>query len=129
MQDPHLSRKVLLVDDDAGIREILSCILRLEGCSVLEAKSGEDAIAILASEPKIRMVMSDLQMPNGDGFWLMERLEALNAALPVVVMTGDHSIDPTDLRLKRAKTLFYKPFLESYEQMVSRIRQVLRDSV
>ena len=128
MVTPPSPVKVLLVDDDPFVRELLGCIFRLEGCGVAEAASGEDAMVLLMNDPKIRIVMSDLQMPRGDGFWLIRQIEQLDLPIPIIVMTGDRSIRADDVRLVRAKMLFYKPFLETYEEMVTSIRAILKQA-
>jgi PAS domain S-box-containing protein len=79
--------EVLVVDDDAGTRELVSRSLRRAGFSTSEAHSGEDALLKARVSPPILVVL-DLMMPNLDGFEVMRRLRSENLHMPVVVLTG-----------------------------------------
>jgi len=81
------SGEVLVVDDDAGTRELVSRSLRRAGFSTSEAHSGEDALLKARVSPPILVVL-DLMMPNLDGFEVLRRLRAENLHMPVVVLTG-----------------------------------------
>jgi PAS domain S-box-containing protein len=81
------SGEVLVVDDDAGTRELVSRSLRRAGFSTSEAHSGEDALLKARVSPPILVVL-DLMMPNLDGFEVMRRLRSENLHMPVVVLTG-----------------------------------------
>ncbi|HWL70040.1 MAG TPA: PAS domain S-box protein [Geminicoccus sp.] len=80
--------RILVVDDEAEIVELLSEALELDGHQVLAASNGEEALRILAAQP-VDLVVSDLRMPKIDGL----HLEALSASLPhpppFLFMTGD----------------------------------------
>lgn len=88
MKDERITPKVLLVDDDPAIREVVACVLRMEGCSVVEAHSGRSALALLANVPEIRLIVSDFQMADGDGVWLFKNLRALGNSVPFILITG-----------------------------------------
>ena len=83
---------VLLVDDDAAFRHVMSSELSRLGYQVTTASSGEDAIRqVVASEPEV--VMLDLRLPGMSG---LEALKAINANAPateVIMLTGHGSID------------------------------------
>ena len=83
-------RTVLVVDDDPGLRDIVSQGLAEEGFSVREARDGADAFAALGREPLPDAILLDLNMPHMTG-WQFRDLQKRHAALahiPVVVMTG-----------------------------------------
>jgi PAS domain S-box-containing protein len=92
------SGEVLVVDDDAGTRELVSRSLRRAGFSTSEAHSGEDALLKARVSPPILVVL-DLMMPNLDGFEVLRRLRSENLHMPVVVLTGK------DLNLEEQGTL------------------------
>ncbi|MGH8548228.1 MAG: sigma-54-dependent transcriptional regulator [Methylococcales bacterium] len=78
---------VLIVEDDAGLREALSDTLELAGFSVRTAADGLDALDKLAI-CKVRVVVSDVQMEKLDGLALMENIAVQFKGLPVILMTA-----------------------------------------
>ena len=121
--DPSGERnlRVLLAEDDAALRDLLSSTLRDEGYEVLEAASVAQALQLVERGP-VDLVLTDLGMPNERGDDLVERL--LRAAHPplVVMMTAF----PDEATRRRARdlggTLLEKPF--SLEQ----VRRTVRDA-
>lgn len=91
-QMPH----ILLVDDDASIRETMHLLFNCENFKVSEANDGEEALTFLKTEtPDI--ILSDIGMPNKDGFELLEALSknAIYSSIPFVFLTADD--DPKDI--------------------------------
>jgi len=82
--DP-LSRPVLVVEDDAGLRAYLATILEGQGYSVIAAGSGEEALKALGGRNAMLAVL-DIGLPGMDGFAVAEHL---GADVPVIVVTGD----------------------------------------
>jgi PAS domain S-box-containing protein len=81
------SSEVMVVDDDAETREMVSRLLRRAGLATVEARGGEEALAkVRAHAPGL--VVLDLMMPNLDGFEVLRRLRAERLQCPVVVLTG-----------------------------------------
>jgi CheY-like chemotaxis protein/HPt (histidine-containing phosphotransfer) domain-containing protein len=82
-------RKVLVVDDDAIMRELLTALLGIEGYEVQTAESGEEALKLLASGAELDIILADLHMPGLHGPELVERL---NRARPwntlLIAMSG-----------------------------------------
>jgi len=83
-------KKVLIVDDDFLIRQLLSLILRSAGYSVLEAENGRDALEKLSSD-SIDTVITDLRMPQMDGIELTRaiRMNPAYEDVPVIMLTSD----------------------------------------
>lgn len=81
---------ILVVEDDADLREVLAESLRLEGHEVLEAVDGLDAFQRLLGGARPALVVLDLVMPRMDGRQLLTamRADAALAAIPVVLVTG-----------------------------------------
>lgn len=79
--------RILLADDDPGIRLGLQALLQRAGHEVLEAASGHEAL-ILAREQRPDLVLLDLVMPDGDGLETLPELMELNPKPAVVVLTG-----------------------------------------
>ena len=89
----HLGR-VLVVDDDIAIRRVCARVLGGEGWAVTLADDGRKAIAELESSPQpYDCVLSDVNMPELDGFELVQAVRKRDDDIPVLLMTGDPSLD------------------------------------
>ncbi len=103
-------RNVLLVDDDAGLLQLLSIRLRSAGFSVETASSAEQALARIAvSRPSA--VVTDLRMDGMSGMELFERIQSDDPALPVILLTA-HGTIPDAVRATQRGLFGYltKPF-------------------
>jgi DNA-binding response OmpR family regulator len=81
--------RILLVEDEFLVRLTLVEALADEGFQVLEAGTGDEAAALIESDPSIRLLMTDIQLPGSlDGRRLAERVRAHRPDLPVIFMTG-----------------------------------------
>ena len=87
------SETILLVEDEASVREITALLLESLGCRVQEASSGEEALHLAQdSREKIDLLMTDVLMPGMSGSELAEVLKASDAGLKVLFLSG-HSGD------------------------------------
>ncbi|WP_413752434.1 response regulator transcription factor [Streptomyces sp. R-74717] len=88
---PH----VLLIEDDASVRDGMELVLRRHGYGVDTAATGEQALALLAGErgARVELAVLDLMLPGMDGFEVCRRIRARSATLPVIMLTarGDDS--------------------------------------
>ena len=115
---------VLVVDDDRGVLRLTARILRLEGYIVLEAASGEEALRILDHEEEVRLVLTDVVMPEMHGLDLAAKIMAREQPPQVVLMTG-HAAE-LSARLERrdpSLLLLLKPFTS--QQLIKTVRKVL----
>ena len=80
---------VLVVDDDADNREMLAIVLQHSGASVAQAESAEEALAAYKQQ-RPHVVISDIGLPDQDGFTLLRQLRALPAgeSVPAIALTG-----------------------------------------
>ena len=87
---------VLVIDDDADIRESLTDILECEGYVVRSAANGRDGLAYLRAHPSTSLVLLDLMMPVMDGFEFRaeQRLDPVLVSIPVIVMTARGELEP-----------------------------------
>ena len=85
-----MTRRILIVDDDALIRQLLALILSSAGYSVTEATNGRDALDKLG-ERAVNLVITDLRMPQMDGIELTRELRRNPSyeSLPIVMLTSD----------------------------------------
>jgi CheY-like chemotaxis protein len=88
--DPRLAGlRVLVVDDDGGIARTLKEILEADGCRVVTANDGSEALAQL-SRQRFDLVLTDVVMPNMDGHELFLKIREEAPDLPVLMMTAFH---------------------------------------
>ncbi|AJX13458.1 two-component system response regulator [Burkholderia ubonensis] len=85
--------KILVVDDSGTVRDEVAGFLRNHGLDVATAVDGKDGLAKLKTTPGIRLVISDVNMPNMDGLTMVEKIrgELGNAAVNVVMLTTESS--------------------------------------
>lgn len=81
-------RRVLVVDDDPDVRWITAAFLEEVGCDTVEAGGGGEALAVLAADPGIVVLVTDHAMPGMDGTELISRARGLRPDLPALVVTG-----------------------------------------
>ncbi len=106
-----MSRKlrVLVVDDEAYVRDSLLAILGHEGFDVLTAASGREGAGVLRRE-RLDAVVADLSMPGGDGLEFLEAARGMGAGVPVIVITGVGTIPDAVAAMKLgAYDLLQKP--------------------
>lgn len=106
-----MKARVLVADDDAGVRYTLRGLLEDDGLTVEEAVDGEAALARLDQEPPVELVLSDLRMPRVDGMELLRRVAARPHAPRVILITAHgserHAVEAMKLG---ALDYFRKPF-------------------
>ena len=83
--------RVLVVDDSPIVRELLVELLTGAKLDVLTAGDGREALDVLARE-KVELVVSDVEMPNIDGFGLLERIRKRDRELPIIMVTTRGSV-------------------------------------
>ncbi|KIQ53929.1 response regulator transcription factor, partial [Meiothermus taiwanensis] len=86
--------RVLLIEDDPGVREALRLGLELEGHVVLEAASGAEGLRRLTENPEL--VVLDVLLPGGDGFGVLREIRR-QSAVPVLMLTA---LDEVEWRVK-----------------------------
>ena len=118
--------KILVIDDEEDILELLRFNLTKEGYQVCSASTGEEALALARTE-RPDLILLDLMLPGIDGLEVARRLKAdpLTRSMPIVMLTakGEESDIVTGLELG-AKDYITKPF--SRKVLVARLRAVLR---
>src|SRR5919199_3630971 len=91
MQEPmdHPSATILVVDDDESLRLLMVSLLTRSGYRTLAARNGDEALRIIASEPGIDLLLTDIVMPGQlDGFALAAKALQLRPALKIVYTSG-----------------------------------------
>jgi DNA-binding NtrC family response regulator len=91
MTTPSMRGRVLVVEDEAYVRDSLALILRARGFDVGTSASVDEALERLARAP-VDAVLSDLKMPKKDGLELVRRMQALCPDVPVLILTGHGTV-------------------------------------
>ncbi len=115
--------RVLVVDDDAGVRFTLRGLLEDEGHQVVEAVSGADALEHLAKD-SVELIISDVRMPGMSGLELLGKVRALEGAVPMVLVTAHGNERLAVEAIKQgAYDYFRKPF--ELEEVLAVVRRAL----
>lgn len=118
------NKTVLIVDDSEGVREVIREELLLHESTVVEASSGKQALEIFAENP-VDIIISDIVMPNGNGFFLFDQIRQLSKP-PVVVLMSAYADKAMRAEAKsRQAVLLEKPFtfdriLSTFEDLNAR---------
>lgn len=127
--DPILAgKKLLIVDDEDAIRETISEVLTSYGCDVETARDGAEAICMIG-ERQYDAVLSDIKMPDKNGYDVFAAAKENDSTCPVILMTGfgydpNHSI----IRARREglSAVLFKPF--KVDQLIGEIRNALQSA-
>src|SRR5574337_247273 len=84
--------KILIVDDDVFVLEMLSSILEASGYVVETAENGVQAIEKYIADPSIALIVSDVNMPEMDGIQLIKALREKSLDVPIIMVTSVSSI-------------------------------------
>jgi len=88
---------ILIVDDEPALLELVEELLQSLGYRILSASNGEQALEVLAREPDINMMFSDVVMPGMNGYELAEKAVAMHAGLKVLLTSGYTEYSQKDL--------------------------------
>jgi diguanylate cyclase (GGDEF)-like protein len=118
--------RILIVDDEPDIRDILKLTLSEENYEILEARDGEEALKIISAKP-LDLVLLDYKIPKIDGRQLcrLVKKDLLLSHLPIIMVTGKGDIsDKVDGIDAGADDYVVKPF--EPKELLARIRMILR---
>lgn len=118
--------KILIVDDSASMRQMVSFTLAGAGHQVTEAPDGEDALELAKAGGGFDLVLSDVNMPKMDGISLVKALRALAAFkfTPILMLTTESGSDKkTEGKSAGATGWIVKPF--SPDQLIATVNKVL----
>jgi two-component system, cell cycle sensor histidine kinase and response regulator CckA len=121
------SGTVVLVEDDDAVRVFGARALRNKGYRVIEAKSGESALAMIknAAEP-IELVITDVVMPHMDGPALVRELRLIDCRAKVIFISG-YAEDGFRQRLDQERDIHFLPKPFNLKQLALKVKEVLRD--
>ena len=116
--------RILIVDDEPQLRQLLAGVMGQHGLKTLQAADGHEALAQLRAHPEIQLLLSDVKMPGMTGYELVEQALEFRPELKVLMMTAYATDLPTPqaLRAREIRTLT-KPFDPA--QMMERVFDML----
>ncbi|HVS69808.1 MAG TPA: response regulator [Phycisphaerae bacterium] len=125
--DPLLAgKRVLVADDEPNIRQTIADLLTRFGCKVDTAADGAEAIALLAAQARYDLVLSDIKMPQKNGYEIFQAAQKLNHKAPVILMTG-FGYDPNHSIVRASQeglsAVLFKPF--KVDQFLAEVRKAV----
>jgi putative nucleotidyltransferase with HDIG domain len=118
--------RILVVDDEEPIREIVASMLGTAGYACKQAASGMEALAVLSSGEEFELMLSDLMMADLDGIGLLERTKEKYPDMPVVMVTAVHDISVALAAIRNgAYDYLLKPF--EREQLLNTVSRALEN--
>ena len=122
------SKRILIADDEDIIRETVADVLTKAGALTVMARDGAEAIAMLRSQ-HFDLVLSDIKMPNRDGYEVFAVARDASDSCPVILITG-FGYDPNHAIVRASKEglagVLFKPF--KVEQLLDEVRHALAES-
>lgn len=116
--------KILVVEDNKNLRKLMTTYLKNNNYETLEAEDGQEALEVM-DKNHVDLIISDIMMPNMDGYELAKELRGANYMLPILMVTAKESID--DKRegfLSGVDDYMVKPV--DMDEMVLRVGVLLR---
>lgn len=116
------TKKILIVDDQVGIRMLLEEVLRSEGVKVTSAETGKQALEMIQKE-KPDLMLLDYKLPMMSGAELLEELDKKSLAIPAIMMSG---LSPDEVKRNihsdSVKAVLAKPFdIDEVRELIDKI--------
>ena len=125
VEEGRYSEKVLLVEDEEMLLDLLAGLLSSQGYEVLTAKDGQEGLEIYAANAgSIALVLSDMGLPKLGGWEMFQKMKEINGKVKAILASG--YFDPNvkmDLLKAGAKDFIQKPYIP--DQILKRIREVI----
>jgi len=120
-----MAKTILIVDDSASVRQVVSISLRHAGYDVIEGHDGKDALSKLKGQ-KVHLIISDVNMPNLDGIGLVKAIKEMPAYkfTPIVMLTTEsQETKKREGQAAGAKAWIVKPFKP--DQLMSVVQKLV----
>ena len=118
--------RILLVEDETGIREAVKLNLEMEGYEVVETGNGKEALELVGNQ-HFDLLLLDVMLPDVDGFAITEQVRLSNTEVPILMLTAkDLAQDRVTGLKKGADDYLTKPF--NLEELLLRVNNLLRRS-
>jgi two-component system cell cycle response regulator DivK len=128
MGPPRMTKRILVIEDQADNRQILSDLLTNEGYQVIEARDGEEGVKAATVE-RPDLILMDIQLPLLDGYEATRRIKADPAlsAIPIIVVTS-YSLGGDEAKARAAGCDDFVPKPFSRHQLLAKVREHLPKS-
>ncbi|MGG3432721.1 response regulator transcription factor [Heyndrickxia coagulans] len=117
--------KILIIDDEESILNLIRLELELEGFEVFTATSGQETIQILQQEKNPDAIILDIMLPDIDGFTLLQKIRSQIPNVPILMLTAKNQINDKIIGLQLgADDYMTKPF--NHIELVLRLKNILK---
>jgi len=120
-----MAKTILVVDDSASLRQIVSIALKGAGYDVIEGCDGVDGLSKLDGT-KVHLIISDVNMPNMDGLTMVQKIKEMPAYkfTPIIMLTTEAGADKKDIgKAAGVKAWMVKPFKP--DQMLNAVSKLV----
>ena len=118
-------KRILVVEDEAAIREFVVINLKRAGYQTVEAASGEEALEIYMANDDFQVVLLDIMMPGLDGLSVCKQIRAKNTTVGIIMLTAkSQEMDKVSALMMGADDYMTKPF--SPTELVARVDSLNR---
>ena len=119
-----MSPTILIVDDEAGVRDLISDALSMASLTSITASHGMEALSKIRAND-VDLVILDINMPTMDGYEVLQRLREMSNSVPVIVLTARLDREDTKWAFELGADDFVrKPF--GIEELIVRVQAILR---
>ncbi len=121
-----MSKTILMVDDSASLRQVVSIALRGAGYNIIEACDGQDGLNKLKGGDKVNLIISDVNMPNMDGISMVKEVKKMPnyKFIPIIMLTTESGADKKQAgQAAGAKAWMVKPFKPA--EMLSAVSKLM----
>ena len=116
--------RILLVEDEENIRDVVKLNLEMEGYEVVATDNGKDALKYV-NEQHFDLLVLDVMLPEADGFQICEQIRLTNMEVPIIFLTAKDSTQDRITGLKKgADDYLVKPF--NLEELLLRVQKLIR---
>jgi DNA-binding NtrC family response regulator len=112
---------ILIVDDSSDNLSLLSDFLIEKSYQITACTSGSEALEIIKNQ-SFELVISDYDMPNGNGLWLLEEIQKLGSSPKVIIMSSENKLDENFVQLKGAYAFLRRPI--DWKKLESLIQEI-----
>ena len=118
--------KIVLADDEDGIRLVIKRALTVKGFQVIECQNATQAITAIKSNPDIQLLITDMVMPGMNGEHLIQAAKELNSNIKAILMSGySNKFEQHTAHAPLPFTFLTKPF--TLDELLNTIQKVLRN--
>ncbi|TAN44758.1 MAG: response regulator [Nitrospirae bacterium] len=121
--------KILLVDDDGFVREMLGMILEAHGYEVVTAEDGTEALSKLAGDNGFKLVVSDMNMPKTNGLELVREVRKNGNTVPIIILSAFGERDILDEAMTCGATDYVVKDEKIQDKIIEVITKALKQAV